>query len=59
MTAVVCVRKGQTDMPYKGEHHTLTKQSMRNQNHHRTMEWHYDITMDHIIPSDVIMTLRI
>ncbi len=26
------------------------------QNHHRTMEWHYDVTMDNIMMSEVIMT---
>ncbi len=31
MTDVVDVRKGQTDMPYKSEHRTFTKQSMRHQ----------------------------
>ncbi len=29
MTVVADVRKGQTDMSYKGEHQTFTKQSMR------------------------------
>ncbi len=28
MTAADTVRKGQTDMPYKGVHYTLTKQTM-------------------------------
>ncbi len=31
MAAVVNVAEGQTDMPYKGEHHTLTRQNMRHQ----------------------------
>ncbi len=31
MTAVADVRKGQIDMPYKGEHQILTKQSTRHQ----------------------------
>ncbi len=31
MTAVANARQGQTDKPYMGEHHTLTKQSMRHQ----------------------------
>ncbi len=31
MTVVAYIRKGQTDMLYKGEHQTLTKQSMRHQ----------------------------
>ncbi len=31
MTAVADVIKGQTDMSYKGEHQTLTKQSTRHQ----------------------------
>ncbi len=29
MTSVANVRKGQTDMPYKGELQTIIKQSMR------------------------------
>ncbi len=29
MTYIASVRKGQTDMPYKGEHQTHIKQSMR------------------------------
>ncbi len=29
LTAVADVSKGQTDMPYQGEHQTLTEQSMR------------------------------
>ncbi len=31
LTVVVVANKGQTDMPYQGEHHTLTEQSMRHQ----------------------------
>ncbi len=28
------------------------------QNHHRTLDWHYDVTMDYIMMSEVIITSR-
>ncbi len=31
LTGIVNVRKGQTDMPYQGEHKSLTKKGMRHQ----------------------------
>ncbi len=31
LTAVADVSKGQTDIPYQGEHQTLTKQSIKHQ----------------------------
>ncbi len=30
LTAVADISKGQTDIPYQGEHHILTEQSKRN-----------------------------